>query len=113
VGAKLSAPAQKVSGAHPASYTVDAVLFPGVKVPRRGVNHPPPLTLRLKEEFSYTCAPLHAFIVCYTANVVIFYLSSRFYNDLPILHSPFALSSVDLLLSGGRGVGNKFVNIYV
>ena len=29
--------------------------FPGVKRPGRGVDHPPHLAPRLKEEYSYTC----------------------------------------------------------
>jgi len=36
-------------------------LFPGVKRPRRAVNHPRP---RLKKEWSYTTTPLWAFVAC-------------------------------------------------
>jgi hypothetical protein len=38
--ARFSAPVQTGPGAHPASYTMDAV-FPGLKRPGRGVDHPP------------------------------------------------------------------------
>ena len=37
-------------GAHPASYTMGTGPFPGVKQPRRGVDHPPHLAPRLKKE---------------------------------------------------------------
>ena len=36
-------------GAHPASYTVGTVSFPGVKRPGRGVDHPPPSSAKVKE----------------------------------------------------------------
>ena len=42
----LSIPAE----AHPASYTMGTGSFPGVKRPGRGVNHPPHLAPRLKNE---------------------------------------------------------------
>ena len=103
VGAKLSALAQKDSGAHPASYTMGTGLFPGVKGPGRGVNHPPSLTLRLKKEYCCTSTPLRAFMVCYGVNVALIYLFARFYDYFPILHSSITLSSVDLLLYGGEG----------
>ena len=34
---------------HPAVYTVGTVLFPGVKRPGRGLNHPPPSSAKVKE----------------------------------------------------------------
>jgi len=40
-GARFSAPFQTGPGAHPASYTMDAGFLPGVKLPGRGVDHPP------------------------------------------------------------------------
>ena len=48
--ARLSAPVQTGPGAHPASSTVGIGSFPGVKRPGRGVDHPPHLAPRLKEE---------------------------------------------------------------
>lgn len=36
-------------GAHPASYSMGTGSFPGVKLPGRGVNHPPPSNTELKE----------------------------------------------------------------
>jgi len=50
VGARFSALVQTGPGAHPISYTMGTRSFPGVKRPRRGVDHPPHLALRLKKE---------------------------------------------------------------
>ena len=36
-------------GAHPASYTMGTGSFPEVKRPRRGVDHPPPYSAKVKE----------------------------------------------------------------
>jgi len=56
-GARLSAPLQTGSEAHPASYTM-GTMGPGVKErPGRGVDHPPHLAPRLKKEYSYTSIP--------------------------------------------------------
>jgi hypothetical protein len=49
-GARFSAPVQIGPGVHPASYTMGTGSFPGVKRPGRGVDHPPQLASRLKEE---------------------------------------------------------------
>jgi len=49
VGARYSAPVQTDSGAHPASYTMGAGSFPGVKRPGRGVD-PSHIAPRLKKE---------------------------------------------------------------
>ena len=57
VEARFSAPVQTGPGVHPASYTMGTGSFPGVKRPGRGVDHPPHLAPRLKEELSYTSAP--------------------------------------------------------
>jgi len=50
LGARFSAPAQTVPGAHPASYTMGTRSLPGVKRPGRGVDHPSHLAPRLKKE---------------------------------------------------------------
>ena len=50
VGARFSVLVQTGPGAHPASYTTGTGSFPGVKRPGCGVNHPPHLVPRLKEE---------------------------------------------------------------
>jgi len=50
VGAGISAPVQTGPGAHPASYTIGTMSFPGVKRPGRGVDYPPHLAPRLKKE---------------------------------------------------------------
>jgi hypothetical protein len=48
-GVSFSSPFQTGPGAHPASYTVGTVSFPGVKWPGRGVDHPPPSSAKVKE----------------------------------------------------------------
>jgi hypothetical protein len=55
--AKFSEPVQTVLKAHPASYTMGTLSFPGVKRLGRGVDHPPPLAPRLNKEQSYTSTP--------------------------------------------------------
>ena len=40
-GARFSTPVQTGPGAHPASYIMDILSFSGVKLPGRGVDHPP------------------------------------------------------------------------
>jgi len=50
VGARFSVPVQTDPVAHPASYTMGTGYFPGLKRPRRGVDHPPHLQPRLKKE---------------------------------------------------------------
>ena len=50
VAARFSEFVQTGRGAHPASYTVSTGCFPAVKRPGRGVDHPPHLAPRLKEE---------------------------------------------------------------
>ena len=49
-GARFFAPLQTFPAALPASYTMGAGSFPGVKRQGRGVEHPPHLTPRLKKE---------------------------------------------------------------
>jgi len=49
-GPRFSATVQTGCGAHPASYTMGVRSFPGVKRPRRGVDHPPPSSAKVKEK---------------------------------------------------------------
>ena len=49
-GARFSASVQTGPGSNPASCTMGTGSFPGVKRPGRGVDHPPHLAPRLKEE---------------------------------------------------------------
>jgi len=49
-GARFSALVETGPGAHPASYAMDTGSFPLVKLPGRGINHPPHLAPRLKKE---------------------------------------------------------------
>ena len=53
VEARFSVPVQTGSEAHPASYTMGAWSFPGVKRPGLGGDHPPHLGPRLNKEYSY------------------------------------------------------------
>jgi len=46
---RFSAPVQTGLGVHPASYTIGAGSLPGVKPPRRGVDHPPQSRAEVKE----------------------------------------------------------------
>ena len=50
VGARFFSPVQTGPGVQPASCTMGTASFPGVKRPRRGVDHPPHLALKLKKE---------------------------------------------------------------
>ena len=47
--ARFSAPIQTGPGAHPASYTMGAGSFPGVKHPGCGVDNPPSSSAEVKE----------------------------------------------------------------
>jgi hypothetical protein len=47
--ARFSTSMQTGPGAHPASYTMGTGLFPGVKQPGCGVNHPPSSNVKVKE----------------------------------------------------------------
>ena len=68
---RFFAPFQTGHGTHPASYTVSTGSFRGVKRPGRGVDHPPHLALKLKNEWSYVyLLPLWAFVACYRVNSI-------------------------------------------
>ena len=54
VGVRYSIPIQTSPGAHPASYTTCTRLFPRVKRLGLGVDHPPPLALKLKRVELYS-----------------------------------------------------------
>ena len=47
--ARFSAPVKTGLGAHPVSCIMGTWSFPGVKLPGRGVNHPPPFSVEFKE----------------------------------------------------------------
>ena len=54
LGARFSTPVQTDPGTHSAPYRMVTGSFRGIKRPRRGVNHPLHLALRLTKEYSYT-----------------------------------------------------------
>jgi len=49
VGVRFSAPVHTGPVAHPISYTIGTVVFPGVMRQGRGVDHPPPSSAEVKE----------------------------------------------------------------
>jgi hypothetical protein len=53
-GARFPAPVQTGSGAHPASYTMDAGSFLGVKRPGHGVGHPSSAEVKESVELTFT-----------------------------------------------------------
>ena len=56
--ARFPAPVQTGPGAHPASYTMGTVSFPGVKQPGRGVDHPHPSSAEVEGRVDlYICSP--------------------------------------------------------
>jgi hypothetical protein len=73
VGARFSASVQTDRESHPASYKIDTGSFPGVKGPGRGVVHPPHLTPRLKDEYSYSSTPPFVVMASDIANFTIYF----------------------------------------
>ena len=57
-GARFCAPVQTGPGAYPCSYTMGTGSFPGVKRPRRCVDHPPPSSAKVEGRVElYICSP--------------------------------------------------------
>jgi len=56
-GARFSAPFQTGPWAQPTFYTIGTGSFPGVKRPRRGVNHPPASSADVKERVELYSTP--------------------------------------------------------
>jgi hypothetical protein len=57
VGARFFAHVQTGPGAHPPSCTMGTGSFPGIKRPGRGADHPPPSSVEVENEWSYTSKP--------------------------------------------------------
>ena len=74
-GARFSAPVQNRSGAQPASYTMGPGLFPGVKRPVRGVDHPS--SVEVKDRIVIPLISLCAFMACYTVKFTLLRLCGR------------------------------------
>jgi hypothetical protein len=53
VGARFSAPVPTEPGSHPAFDTMGTASFPGVKRPKRGVDHPFPSSAEVEEMFRH------------------------------------------------------------
>jgi hypothetical protein len=69
VWARFSAPVQTGPEAHPASYTMGTGSLPGVKRPRRGVDHPPASSAEVKKTVQlYLYSPLWAFVAFSSVN---------------------------------------------
>jgi len=57
-GARFSAFLLTSPGAHPASFTMATGSFPGIQLPGRGVDHPPPSSDEVKERVELClCSP--------------------------------------------------------
>jgi hypothetical protein len=53
-GERFFTPVQTGPGAHPASYTMGTGSFPGLKRQGRDADHPPPSSVEVTTEWSYT-----------------------------------------------------------
>jgi len=63
--ARFSALVQTGPGAHITSCTMGTGSFRGVKRPERGLDHPPPSRVEVKERVElYLYSPLWAFVAC-------------------------------------------------
>jgi hypothetical protein len=68
---EVSAPVQPYTRAHPAFYTIGKGLSPGVKRPRRGFCHPPPLLCRGLTQSRIIPLLLGAFTACSRMNFIL------------------------------------------
>jgi len=69
--AGFSAPVQTDPGAHPASYILGTVHFPGIKRPGCEVDHLPPSSAKVKERVQIYLFPHWGFMDCSTVNLCI------------------------------------------
>ena len=77
--ARFSANSQTSSGPHTASYTVGTgSLSSGVKRPGRGVDHPPPSSVEIKESVElYLYSFLWTCMVCSRMNFSLYLFATR------------------------------------
>jgi hypothetical protein len=81
VWSRFSAPVLTGRGAHPASHTIGAGSFPGVKRPGLGVDHRLPLSAEVKERVElYLYPPLLAFLACSRVSFIFTFLDSKPYD---------------------------------
>jgi hypothetical protein len=57
VGAKFFSHVQTGPGFHPASCTMGTGSFPGIKLPGRGADRPPPPSTEVENEWGYNSSP--------------------------------------------------------
>jgi len=76
VGARFSAPIQTGPGTQPATYTMGIGSFPGVKRPRRGVDHPSLSSAEVKEG-AIPLLPLWVFVACSRMNFTFTFTCTR------------------------------------
>jgi hypothetical protein len=93
VEVRFSAPVQIGPGAHSASYTMGTgSLFRGVKQPGRGVDHPPPTSVRVKERvelYIYSvCKPYFTVFDLFPVMFLAWPLSQIFTGDMQLILSP-------------------------
>ena len=112
-GVKFSSPVQIGRGAHPASCTMGTGPSPGVKRPRRGVDHPPPSTAEVKErEQPYLYSSVWAFMTRSRLNVA--FLFARLSLDGTAMSKRVAWSqSTDRLLYISEFEGEGYIYIYI
>ena len=79
VGASFSAPVHTDLGTNPASYVMGTGSFPGVKRPKRDVEHPTQPSAEVKKEYSYIPTPPLEFSGLFQGEFYIYhYLFPRF-----------------------------------
>ena len=98
-GARFSAPVQTGPRAHPASYTMGTVSFPGIKRQGRGVDHPPPSSAEVKERtklYFYSISGPSWPLLGWTLPLpLLLYMSLRNKSDLCVTVSQVFLFAID------------------
>jgi hypothetical protein len=85
VGARFSAPVQTGPGAYPTSYAMGTGSSPELERPLCGVNHPPPSSATLKNEYGHTSTPIWNFVAFSRVNFTItIILNSRLFRSTPL-----------------------------
>ena len=77
-GGEIFVPVPTGPGVHPASCTMGTGSFPGVKRPRRGLNHPPTSSAEVKKEWRYTSTAPLGFHKAKETAIAEFYIQFKF-----------------------------------